>query len=156
MTETVINSLDELQRLVGTEIRVGDWYEVTQDNINKFADLTGDHNFLHVDPERAKATPFGGTIAHGLYTLSITLILLRGPSTVRIQLPSKMGVNYGYNRVRFPAPVPVGSRIRGHSKLLSAREVQPNVIEMVQEISVEVEGQSKPAMVAEQVTRSYL
>jgi acyl dehydratase len=145
-------TLDELRQQVGQETRVGDWHLVTQAEVNAFADATGDHQYIHVDPERAKATPFGGTIAHGYYTLSIARRLL-GPGP---ELASKMGVNYGLNRVRFPAPVPVGSRIRAHSKLLSVEEVQPNVIQLVQEISVEVEGQPKPAMVAESITRSYL
>jgi acyl dehydratase len=156
MVESVVSSVEALQQLVGQDIRIGDWYQVSQENVNAFADLTGDHNFLHVDPERARNTPYGGTIAHGLYTLAITRILLSGPEGVKINLPAKMGVNYGYDRVRFPAPVPVGKRIRGRSKLLRVDMVQPNVVQIVQEITVEVEGEPKPAMVAEQLTRSYL
>jgi|SRR5437588_2885243 len=145
-------TLDDLKQLVGQETRVGDWHLVTQEEVNAFADATGDHQYIHVDPERARATPFGGTIAHGFYTLSIARRLL-GPGP---ELASRMGINYGLNRVRFPAPVPVGSRIRARQKLLSIEEVQPNVIQMVQEITVEVEGQPKPAMVAEAVVRQYL
>jgi len=145
-------TLDDLKQLVGQETRVGDWHVVTQEEVNAFADATGDHQYIHVDPERARATPFGGTIAHGFYTLSIARRLL-GPGP---ELASRMGINYGLNRVRFPAPVPVGSRIRARQKLLSIEEVQPNVIQMVQEITVEVEGQPKPAMVAEAVVRQYL
>jgi acyl dehydratase len=156
MRESSVTSVDQLRELVGQDIRIGDWYLVTQANVNAFADLTGDHNFLHVDPERARTTPYGGTIAHGLYTLSITRILLSGAQGVQINLPAKMGVNYGYDRIRFPAPVPVGRRIRGRSKLLRVELVQPNVVQMVQEVTVEVEGEAKPAMVAEQLTRSYL
>jgi acyl dehydratase len=157
MTEAVVvSSVDELKTMVGKQIRAGEWFLVTQENVNAFADLTGDHNFLHVDTERAKTSMYGGTIAHGLYTLSITRMLLSGPESVRINLPTRAGINYGYDRVRFPAPVPVGKRIRGRSKLLRVEEVQPNVIQIVQEITVDVEGEAKPAMVAEHVTRTYL
>jgi acyl dehydratase len=155
-TDTVITSLDQLKQLVGQELRVGDWFEVTQEQIDAFAEVTGDHQWIHVDVERAKNGPFGGTIAHGLYTLSISPRLFRNAHGPKLSLPTKMGINYGYNRIRFPSPVRVGTRIRGHSKLVSVEEVQPNVIQQVQEITVEVEGQTKPAMVAEQVTRMYL
>jgi acyl dehydratase len=156
MVEGVVSSVEELKGLVGQETRVGDWFEVTQAAVNAFADATGDHQWIHVDPERARSGPFGGTIAHGLYTLSISRRLLEGGQGVQVSLPVKMGINYGYNRVRYPAPVPVGSRIRGRSKLLSLEEVQPNVVQQVVEVTVEVEGQPKPAMVAEQVLRMYL
>ena len=156
MTDTVISSVDALKQLVGQEMRVGDWIEVTQEQVNAFADVTGDHQWIHVDQERAKSGPFGGTIAHGLLTLSISPMLFRNSQGPTVRLPSKMGINYGYNRIRFPSPVPVGKRIRGRSKLVSVEEVQPGVIQQVQEITVEVEGSTKPAMVAEQVTRTYL
>jgi acyl dehydratase len=156
MTETTVSSVDQLKQYVGQETRTGEWFEVTQDQVNLFADATGDHQWIHVDVERAKNGPFGGTIAHGLFTLSCAPFLFRGGQGIKMNLPSKMGINYGYNRIRFPSPVPVGKRIRGHSKLVSVEEVQPNVIQLVQEITVEVEGSSKPAMVAEHVTRTYL
>ena len=158
MTEsTVVSSVEDLKKLVGQETRVGDWHLVTQEEINKFADATGDHQWIHVDPERAKAGPFGGTIAHGFWTLSSAPFIMRGgEEKVQIRLPSRMGVNYGLNRVRFPNPVHVGKRIRGRSKLVSVEEVQPNVIQQVNEITVEIEGETKPAMVAESVTRMYL
>jgi acyl dehydratase len=157
MTETsTITTVEELKQLVGKETRVGDWHLVTQEEINQFADATGDHQWIHVDVERAKNGPFGGTIAHGYWTLSSASFIMRGGSGVQIRLPARMGVNYGLNRVRFPNPVHVGKRIRSHSKLISVEEVQPNVIQMVNEITVEVEGEPKPAMVAESVTRSYL
>jgi acyl dehydratase len=152
----VITSIEELKALVGKETRVGDWHLVTQEEINKFADATGDHQWIHVDPERAKNGPFGGTIAHGYWTLSAAPFMMRGGEGIQMRLPSRMGVNYGLNRVRFPNPVPVGKRIRGRAKLLSVEEVQPKVIQQVSEITVEIEGESKPAMVAESVTRSYL
>ena len=155
-TTAVITTVDELKQLVGKETRVGDWHTVTQEEVNQFADATGDHQWIHVDPERAKNGPFGGTIAHGFWTLSSAPFIMRGGEGIQVRLPSRMGVNYGLNRVRFPNPVPVGKRIRARAKLLSVEEVQPNVIQQVSEITVEVEGETKPAMVAESVTRTYL
>jgi acyl dehydratase len=156
VTDTVISTVDDLKGLIGKETRIGEWHTVTQEEINQFADATGDHQWIHVDPERAKAGPFGGTIAHGFWTLSAAPFIMRGGEGVQIRLPSRMGVNYGLNRVRFPSPVHVGKRIRARSKLVSVEEVQPNVIQQVNEITVEIEGEPKPAMVAESVTRAYL
>jgi acyl dehydratase len=152
----VITSVDELKALIGKETRVGDWHTVTQDEVNQFAEATGDHQWIHVDVERAKNGPFGGTIAHGFWTLSAAPFIMRGGEGVQVRLPSRMGVNYGLNRVRFMSPVHVGKRIRGRAKLVSVEEVQPKVIQQISEITVEIEGESKPAMVAESVTRSYL
>lgn len=152
----VISSVDELKAHIGKELRVGEWRTVTQDEINSFAEATGDHQWIHVDVERAKTGPFGGTIAHGFWTLSAAPFMLHGGQGVQVQLPSRMGVNYGLNRVRFMSPVHVGKRIRARSKLISVEEVQPNVIQQVSEITVEIEGETKPAMVAESLTRSYL
>src|SRR5258707_8088947 len=156
MADGTITSVEELKQHVGKETRVGDWHTVTQEEINQFADATGDHQWIHVDLERAKAGPFGGTIAHGYWTLSAAPFIMRGGEGVQVRLPSRMGVNCGLNRVRFISPVHVGKRIRGHAKLVSVDEVQPNVIQQVSEITVEIEGEAKPAMVAEQITRSYL
>jgi acyl dehydratase len=158
MTEVgkVITSVEELKQLVGTETRVGDWHTVTQDEINQFAEATGDHQWIHVDVERAKNGPFKGTIAHGFWTLSAASFIMRGGQGVEVRLPRGMGINYGLNKVRFISPVHVGKRIRGHSKLLSVDEIQPGVIQQVSELTVEIEGESKPAMVAESITRSYL
>jgi len=153
---TVITSVEELKQYIGQETRVGDWHLVTQEEINQFADATGDHQWIHVDPERAKAGPFKGTIAHGYWTLSAAPFTLRGGQGIQVRLPSRMGINYGLNRVRFINPVPVGKRIRGHSKLVSVEEVQPGIIQQVNEITVEIEGEQKPAMVAESITRTYL
>jgi acyl dehydratase len=154
---TVITTVDELKQMVGKETRVGDWHTVTQEEINAFADATGDHQWIHVDPERARNGPFGGTIAHGFWTLAAAPFIMRnGGEGVQIRLPSRLGVNYGLNRVRFIAPVRIGKRIRARAKLLSVEEVQPNVIQQVSEITVEIEGETKPAMVAESVTRQYL
>jgi acyl dehydratase len=152
----VITSVEELKQLVGKETRVGEWHTVTQEEINKFADATGDHQWIHVDVERAKNGPFKGTIAHGYWTLSAAPFLMRGGEGVQIQLPRGMGINYGLNKVRFINPVPVGKRIRSRSKLVSVEEIQPKVIQQISEITVEIEGADKPAMVAESITRMYL
>ncbi|MDE3076387.1 MAG: MaoC family dehydratase [Chloroflexota bacterium] len=153
----VAGAIEDLKSRIGVVSEPGEWYLMTQEAVNAFADATGDHQWIHVDPERAKNGPFGGTIAHGFFTLSLVLQLQRGREEgPRLKIPVKMGVNYGLNRVRFPSPVPVGKRIRARSKLLSAEEVQPNVIQQVTEISVEVEGQDKPACVAEMVSRMYV
>ena len=146
-------TIDELRQRVGQEIGVSEPFEITQDRVNLFADATEDHQWIHVDPERARSGPFGGPIAHGYLTLSLIPYLLG--RTFQVE-GVRMGVNYGLNRVRFPNPVHVGKRIRARSKLLSAEEVQPNVIQQVNEITVEIEGETKPAMVAESVTRMYL
>jgi acyl dehydratase len=154
--ETVITSVEQLKQYVGKETRVGDWHLVTQDEINAFAEATGDHQWIHVDPERARQGPFGGTIAHGFWTLSSAPFILRSGGGIELRLPSRMGINYGLNRVRFINPVRIGKRIRARARLLSVEEVQPNVIQYVNEITVEIEGETKPAMVAESVSRSYL
>lgn len=156
MPDGTITSVAELEQYVGKETRIGEWHTVTQEEINAFADATGDHQWIHVDPERAKAGPFGGTIAQGFWTLSTAPFILRGGEGVQVRLPSRMGVNYGLNRVRFMSPVHVGKRIRARAKLLSVDEVQPNVIQQVSEITVEIEGETKPAMVAESISRTYL
>jgi acyl dehydratase len=156
---TVITSVEALKQYVGKETRVSDWHVVTQEEINQFAEATGDHQWIHVDPERAKAGPFGGTIAHGYWTLSASAFIFRGGNGgegITVRLPSRMGINYGLNRVRFMNPVPVGKRIRARAKLVAVDEVQPNVIQQTSEITVEIEGVDKPAMVAESLTRTYL
>jgi acyl dehydratase len=154
--DTVITSVEQLKGYVGKETRVGDWHTVSQEEINAFADATGDHQWIHVDVERAKNGPFGGTIAHGYWTLSAAPFTLRGGQGIQVRLPSRMGINYGLNRVRFINPVRIGKRIRGHSKLVSVEEVQPGIIQQINEITVEIEGETKPAMVAESITRTYL
>ncbi len=158
MENTEVTSVEELKKYIGQEISVGDWVLVTQEMVDEFADATGDHQFIHVDPERAKQTPFGGTIAHGYFTLSMLAGFLGHNSTgVKVKLPgAKMGVNYGLNRVRFTAPVPVGKRIRVHRKLVAVEE-DPNKrwVQMTNEATVEVEGSDRPAMVAETLGRTY-
>ena len=153
---TVVQTVDDLKALVGQEVNVGPWYEVTQERVNAFADATGDHQFIHVDPERAALTPFGGTIAHGFFTLSLIVSLAQGGEGIQMRLPLRMGVNYGLNRVRFPAPVRVGKRIRLHSKLHSVEEVAPHVLQLIYEQTVEIEGEGKPGCVAESIVRLYL
>jgi len=149
---STVSGIEGLKALVGKEWGPGEWLEVTQDRVNAFADATDDHQWIHVDVERAKSGPFKGTIAHGFLTLSLVLRLRRGlgPQIEGV----KMAINYGLNRVRFPAPVPVGSRIRARTKSLSVDEV-PGGAQLVDQITVEVEGQEKPACVAELVTRLY-
>ncbi|HEU0168612.1 MAG TPA: MaoC family dehydratase [Chloroflexota bacterium] len=152
----VIKSVQEYKEVVGQETRVSDWFEVTQDRVDQFAEVTGDHQWIHVDQERAKTGPFGGTIAHGLLTLSVGPMMRGGQQLIRTELPSRMGLNYGYNRIRFINPVHVGKRIRSRSKLLSVEEVQPGIVQVINEVTIEIEGEAKPAMVAEHVTRTYL
>jgi acyl dehydratase len=144
--------LERLQGMVGTELGVSDWWEITQERVNAFAEATDDHQFIHVNPELAAQTPFGGTIAHGFLTLSMVV-----PMTSQIYVDvgnPMMGVNYGLDKVRFPAPVPVGSRIRARVVLDAVSEV-PGGIQMNRTVTVEVEGQEKPAMVAATLVRLY-
>ena len=150
---TTITTLDELKQHVGQELQVGAWHVVTQEEIDRFADAVGDHQWIHVDVERARQGPFGGTIAHGFWTLCTARRFLRrdGP-----QVPARMGINYGLNRVRFPNVVRVGSRIRTRTTLLSVEELQPGVIQQITQVTVDIEGETKPGMVAESVTRLYL
>lgn len=142
---------DELTDSVGKEIGVSHWFEVTQEDVNTFADVTRDHQFIHVDPERAAQTPFGGPIAHGFLSLSMLSHLAEGGSGVAIK-DTKMGINYGFDKVRFIAPVPVGSRIRSRAKLKSVNEKSPGQFLFKQEVTVEIEGSDKPALLAEWLT----
>jgi acyl dehydratase len=144
--------LDRLKNQVGQETGVSDWWEIDQDRIDAFAEATGDHQFIHVNPELAAQTPFGGTIAHGFLTLSLTVAM--GAEIVRDVGSPMMGVNYGLDKVRFPAPVPVDSRIRVRVTLDDVSEV-PGGIHMKETYVTEIEGEEKPAMVAERLTRLY-
>jgi acyl dehydratase len=145
----VLNGIGELQTLVGKELGASAWHEITQERVNAFADVTGDHQWIHVDPERAAAGPFGGTIAHGYLTLSMLPALM---SEVWRVEGVRMGINYGLNRVRFPSPVPVGSRVRVVGRLQEISPVEGGVQGVV-EATVELEGGAKPAAVAETVFR---
>ena len=150
MAITTINGLDELRAAVGRDLGTSEWLEITQERVNTFADATGDHQWIHVDVERAKAeSPFGGPIAHGYLTLSLTNLFL--PQVVEATGISS-GVNYGVGKVRFPAAVPVGSRIRGHVTLESAEEVRGGV-QTTMVITVELEGSEKPACIVEAISR---
>jgi acyl dehydratase len=147
---TVFASPDELLASVGKHLGTSDWLEITQERVNLFADATGDHQWIHVDPERAKDGPFGGTIAHGYLTLSLVNLFL--PQIVEVQGIS-MGVNYGSDKLRFPAPVPVGSRIRGSAELVAADEVKGGAVQAVIRVTVEVEGSERPACVVDTISR---
>ncbi len=151
-----VESIGELKELIGQELGLGPWLEITQARVDAFADVTGDHQYIHVDPERAAKTPFGGTIAHGFLTLSLLPLLGREREGIRIQLPTKMGINYGLNKVRFVTPVRVGRRIRLRTTLLGVDEVEANVYQVTYRQTVEIEGEERPAMVAETIGRAYL
>ncbi len=147
-------ALEALRARVGVEIGVSDWLTIGQDRIDAFADLCGDHQFIHVDPERAAATPFGGTIAHGFLTLSLLTWFAMG---VRPRIEgTRHSVNYGFDRLRFVAPVPAGSRVRGRFRLTSLEEREPGEVTQHYEVTVEIEGGGRPALVADWITRAYL
>jgi acyl dehydratase len=144
-------SADDLRNAVGQHLGHSDWHVIDQERIDRFADATGDHQWIHVDPEMAKAGPFGTTIAHGYLTLSLIPWLM---SEVVAYEGVKMGVNYGCNKVRFPAPVKVNSRVRAGAELIEAEDVGGGV-QVVNRITIEVEGAEKPSCVAETVSRVY-
>ena len=147
-------TVDEMKGRIGAET-VSDWVEVTQAMIDRFAEATGDYQFIHVDPERAAATPFGGTIAHGFLTLSLMpLLASKVPDAPRLA-GARMGVNYGGDRVRFLTPVRSGSRVRGRFKLLSFEEKKPGQFQQSTEFTVEIEGSPKPALVAEWISQTF-
>ena len=143
-------SQDQIEEYIGEKVGTSDWIEITQDRINQFADVTEDHQFIHVDPEAAKATPFGTTVAHGFLTLSMLSKMAGG--SVLVLDGIKMGVNYGFEKVRFSNPVKVNKRIRGHFSLMSATQKIPGQWAFKYAAKVEIEGEAKPALVAEWVT----
>ena len=147
-----ITGLDELKSHLGQELGVSDWHEVTQDSVNEFAEVTGDDYWIHTDPERAaRESPFGGTIAHGYYTLSLEPKF----SYAMLKVDGfAFGVNYGLNKVRFPAPMPVGDRVRMRMKLAAVDDVQGGA-QFTTELTFEREGGDKPVCVAESLTRVY-
>ena len=145
-------TLSDLAACVGQEVAVSDWITFTQQQVNLFADATGDHQWIHVDPAKAAAGPFGATIAHGFLTLSLLPRFFE--SSFKI-VASSMGVNYGLNKVRFMAPVPVGSRLRARMRLLSAQPIEDSGMQMAWEVTVEREGATKPVCVAESLIRRY-
>jgi acyl dehydratase len=144
--------LAELPALVGQEVAVSDWITITQEQINLFAQATGDHQWIHVDVEKAQAGPFGGPIAHGFLTLSLI------PRFFEISfklIDSRMGVNYGLNKVRFTAPVPVNSRLRARMKLQACEPIENNGVQMTWQVTIEREGSDRPVCIAESVSRRY-
>lgn len=143
----------EMKAMVGKEIGVSDWHEITQDKINAFADITEDWQFIHVDPERAASTPFGSTIAHGFLTLSL-LSAMAMDAVPRLE-GTTMGVNYGFDKIRFLSPVRVDSRIRGRFTVLSAQELKPGELTIKYKVDVEIEGGERPALTAEWISRQY-
>ncbi len=145
-------SVDALTEAVGQHLGHSEWMEITQDRVDQFADATDDHQFIHVDPEAAAKSPFGGTIAHGYLTLSLVVPLV---SQIYRVDGVRMGVNYGTNKVRFPAPVPVGSKIRAGAELTSVTEV-PGGVQVELTVIIEAEGGTKPVCVAETVSRLYV
>ena len=149
---TVFANPSELKKAVGEQLGHSDWLEITQERIDQFAQATGDHQWIHVDPERAKQGPFGATIAHGYLTLSLVNMFL--PQIVEVRGIS-MGVNYGADRVRFPAPVPVGSRVRGSAELIKAEDTKDGAVEAVTRVSVEIEGSDRPGCVIDTISRYY-
>ena len=146
-----VNGLNEVKALAGRDLGASDWLEITQERIDTFADATGDHQWIHVDPERAAAGPFGATIAHGYLTLSLVIPLFGNLLKVE---GIRMGVNYGLEKVRFPNPVRVGSRVRLAATVAEVTEVAGGV-QMTCDFTVEIDGETKPACVARAVYRQY-
>lgn len=145
----IFKSIDELTASVGRDLGVTSWETIKQSRIDAFAEATGDHQWIHVDPERAREGPFGATIAHGYLTLSLSSLFL--PQLMRVEI-SGMGINYGLDRVRFPAPVRVGSRIRGRGEILSVTPVTGGV-QVVVRVTIEIEGSERPGCVADTISR---
>jgi acyl dehydratase len=136
---------------IGSALGPTEWLEVTQQRVNLFADATGDHQWIHVDPERAKSGPFGACIAHGYLTLALVNLFL--PQLMQVD-GTRMGVNYGVDKVRFPAPVPVGRRIRGRGEIVAAEAVR-DAVQVIVRVSVEIEGSERPACVADTISRFF-
>jgi len=149
---TVFNTPADLKSSEGQHLGYSDWLEITQGRIDKFADATGDHQWIHVDPERAKKGPFGACIAHGYLTMSLVNMFL--PQIVVVKEIS-MGVNYGADKLRFPAPVPVGSRIRGGGELVKVEEVKGGGVQTTVRVTIEIEGSDRPGCVIETISRFY-
>lgn len=153
MSENAENAFQAVKTQIGNDAKQGDWFEVDQQRVNDFADATLDHQFIHIDPEKAAQTPFGGPIAHGFLTLSLLVHLVKSvPSDLPPHEGILMGVNYGMNKVRFINPVPVGSNVRASSRVMDAT-LKGSAVDVINEVTVEIEGQEKPALVAEWITR---
>ena len=142
----------DFEAMIGQEIGVSSWFVITQDRIDTFADCTEDWQYIHVDPEKAKESPFGTTIAHGFLTMSmLSAMIYEMPSIEGV----RMGVNYGFNRVRFVSPVTVGARIRARFVLTKFEEIRPGEVQTTMDVAIEIEGETKPALVAEWLGRRY-
>jgi acyl dehydratase len=142
----------DFEAMIGQEIGVSSWFVITQDRIDTFADCTEDWQYIHVDPEKAKESPFGTTIAHGFLTMSmLSAMIYEMPSIEGV----RMGVNYGFNRVRFVSPVKVGARIRARFVLTKFEEIRPGEVQTTMDVTIEIEGETKPALVAEWLGRRY-
>lgn len=148
----IFNSTAAVQQAVGQELGVTEWMTIEQDRIDTFAKASGDHQWIHVDPVRAKDGPFSTTIAHGYLTLSLANLFL--PQLVQYE-GLKMGVNYGCDKVRFPAPVPVGSRVRGHGMVVAAELVKGEGVQVTVRITVQIEGSDKPGCVVDTISRLF-
>jgi acyl dehydratase len=148
---TVFDSADAILAAVGQPLGQSEWVTITQERVNQFADATDDHQWIHVDAARAKEGPFGACIAHGYLTLSLASRFL--PEIVHVRM--KMGVNYGCDKVRFPAPVKVGSRIRGRGELIAAERTKDGAVQATIRVTVEIEGGAKPACIADTISRYY-
>ena len=149
----VFANFDDLKSAVGAEVGVSDWLEITQDRINKFADATGDEQWIHVDPERAvREMPGGKTIAHGLLSLSLIPMFIRQIIGVK---GLRNTLNYGANKIRYLMPVPAGSRLRGRLGILEAEDVPPNALRVTYKVAIEIEGGQRPACVAEVIGQHY-
>src|SRR6516165_6430601 len=149
----MFRDFEELKSAVGTEVGVSDWVEITQDRINKFADATGDEQWIHVDPERAvREMPGGKTIAHGLLSLSLIPMFIRQIIGVK---GLRNTLNYGANKIRYLMPVPAGSRLRGRLGILEAEDVPPNALRVTYKVAIEIEGGQRPACVAEVIGQHY-
>jgi acyl dehydratase len=148
-------TFEELQAKVGQVVGTSEWLTVSQDMINKFADATGDHQFIHIDPDAAAKTPFGTTIAHGFLSLSLMPVLSAKADLPRLD-GIKMGVNYGGDKTRFLAPVKSGKRVRGHFKLLKIEEKRPGQYQQTMEYTLEIEGEDKPALIAEWISQFFI
>ncbi len=148
-------TFDELKAMTGTVVGTSEWLTVSQDMIDKFADATGDRQFIHIDAEKAKLTPFGGTIAHGFLSLSLMPVLTQMADMPRMD-GIKMGVNYGGNKTRFLSPVRSGKRVRGHFKLLEIAEKRPGQYQQTTEFTLEIEGEDKPALITEWISQFFI
>jgi acyl dehydratase len=147
----VFTSAEELTAAIGKPLGETPWLEITQDRVNKFADATDDHQWIHVDPVKAKDGPFGAPIAHGYLTLSLAARFM--PELIDVKM--KMGVNYGTDKVRFPSPVKVGQRIRGKGEIVAVEPTKDGAVQSTLRLTVEIEGQAKPACIVDTISRYY-